>query len=606
MRHPEKQTMTEVIALLHDQPFVTSLDYIRNVQTLTRRCMHEGINFLRVVLPLIGKRFEQALSGNVAFDVSGLLKKHGRTCHPHFLGSALRRIFNDDGFLVESPCAATIQWLLTVFYYAYKIEVPFSDEQSSENIASFIACDEEIIDADSVSLGFRNRMRHQLEVFSEFKLSTPSFGPGVSSNCKRTEKYIQFVPPSRFRSYFGRNFFFQSGWGLEAEITTIFVCSYFLALFPAASYAIENSFSNSKVLFVPKDARGPRTICCEDSRLMWAQKAIQKSLYSFIESSRRYGGFVNFTDQTINQKLTFDKSYATLDLKEASDRVSNSLVSDIFPSDFVDLLQLCRSPYADLPNGESIELKKFAPMGSALCFPIMALLSYTAITCFLSMKHRRPARSFEVYVYGDDIIVKNEYAFDAIEALESVGLLVNKQKSFINSRFTESCGAYTFDQFNVTPIRKKKYSCKLVYTRKNGKQSIQDNGFIAHYVSLSNSARRAGFHNLANALAEKVDMSLPASLKIPYGIPSSPYLNWNVDEKDVYHFNCASGREVKGKMRVVSVKDDELSISLPPRQKLLRYLLEGGGEKPLNPNKIGARNSYLQIKTVRKFGLSYA
>jgi hypothetical protein len=121
-----------------------------------------------------------------------------------------------------------------------------------------------------------------------------------------------------------------------------------------------------------------------------------------------------------------------------------------------------------LPDGTLIELSKHAPMGSALCFPIMALAIWsllTAHTCTAqvakairasgSLNKRRETFKWDkpVYVYGDDIILHSDFADSASQVLESVGLKVNTNKSFVRSLFRESCGGEYYNGWDVTPVR---------------------------------------------------------------------------------------------------------------------------------------------------------
>jgi hypothetical protein len=67
---------------------------------------------------------------------------------------------------------------------------------------------------------------------------------------------------------------------------------------------------------------------------------------------------------------------ATIDLSDASDRVSLALVEELFGFNpgFLRFLKLSRSPFAQLPGGELVLLNKFASMGSALTFPVEAMV----------------------------------------------------------------------------------------------------------------------------------------------------------------------------------------------------------------------------------------
>jgi hypothetical protein len=99
-------------------------------------------------------------------------------------------------------------------------------------------------------------------------------------------------------------------------------------------------------------------------------------------------------------------------------------------------------------------------MGSALCFPVEAMVFTTIIFAAIAYERRVPLDrklilSFrnKVRVYGDDIIVPVEYVLRVIQFLEAFGLKVNKDKSFWNGKFRESCGGDYYDGEWVTPIR---------------------------------------------------------------------------------------------------------------------------------------------------------
>jgi len=138
---------------------------------------------------------------------------------------------------------------------------------------------------------------------------------------------------------------------------------------------------------------------------------------------------------------------ATLDLKDASDLLSLELVNRLFPSNWADALTACRSSKTELPDGRLVTLHKHAPMGSATCFPVMALCVWAVLTALAP----RSAKS-AVLVYGDDIIVPSFMAVDAMAVLEAVGLRVNSNKSFLKGPFRESCGEEFVLGCRVTPV----------------------------------------------------------------------------------------------------------------------------------------------------------
>jgi len=159
-------------------------------------------------------------------------------------------------------------------------------------------------------------------------------------------------------------------------------------------------------------------------------------------------------------------SLATLDLKEASDRVSNQLVRRMLENHpwLRAGVDSCRSRRAvvEFPSGrsESIRLGKFASMGSALTFPVEALVFATCAILGIERALGRQLTKKDVHrlrgqvrVYGDDIIVPVEYVHSVNEVLETFGFRVNFGKSYWTGKFRESCGGDYYDGHDVTIVR---------------------------------------------------------------------------------------------------------------------------------------------------------
>jgi len=206
----------------------------------------------------------------------------------------------------------------------------------------------------------------------------------------------------------------------------------------------------SRFTLVPKDSRGPRGICIEPHEHMFVQQGLMQKLYDHIESISPAKGYINFTDQGTNQKLAYlgsiDRSYCTIDLKDASDMVSWALVQHLLPDDWLHVVTMCRSASVSV-NGTIIELKKFAPMGSALCFPIEAMIFWSICRTITD----------RVWVYGDDIIVHNENYERVVKALESYGLIINRDKSLHQGFFRESCGSEYYRGHDISYVKCKSY-----------------------------------------------------------------------------------------------------------------------------------------------------
>jgi hypothetical protein len=119
----------------------------------------------------------------------------------------------------------------------------------------------------------------------------------------------------------------------------------------------------------------------------------------------------------------------------------------------------CRTTKVVMPSGIRLRLNKFASMGSALCFPVEALVFYCIIQTQL---HReagiRPTpltiQSFSqrINVYGDDLIVPSDAMDGIVSLLTTFGLKVSRTKSFGKSRFRESCGSEWYAGRDVRPL----------------------------------------------------------------------------------------------------------------------------------------------------------
>jgi hypothetical protein len=142
---------------------------------------------------------------------------------------------------------------------------------------------------------------------------------------------------------------------------------------------IRCEFGLSRLAFVEKDSLGPRVIGLEPAEYMWCQQALKNLLYDHIEQHSGGKGQINFTDQTVNRMLALNwEDWDTLDMKDASDRVSLSLVEDLFKhTQILPWLKASRTPGVALPSGRVLLYKKFAPMGSATCFPVEAIVFYS-------------------------------------------------------------------------------------------------------------------------------------------------------------------------------------------------------------------------------------
>ena len=281
----------------------------------------------------------------------------------------------------------------------------------------------------------------ELFAFFEPQDINPRHGPGVVATKQRLwDKYRWTNVSQRIRRVYPLDEYFYSSLAHVSDRYDSFS-------------AVGIRDLSARVILVPKDSRGPRLISCEPVDFQWVQQGLSRAIVRLVESSEITRYSVHFTDQRPNQIGALWGSqtgrYATLDLNEASDRVSVGLVRLLFPPPLVEYLEACRTVSTELPNGRILPLLKFAPMGSALCFPILALTVWSILAAVAPDQDTRDS----ILVYGDDVIVPTAYAAEAIERLELFGLKVNRDKSCTSGFFRESCGTDAYKGKDVTPVR---------------------------------------------------------------------------------------------------------------------------------------------------------
>lgn len=256
----------------------------------------------------------------------------------------------------------------------------------------------------------------------------------------------------------------------------------------------------AKVVLVPKDSRGPRIISEEPLEMQYLQQAYFRM---FLKWSRRplVKGHVFFDNQDVHRAIALrsskDGDYATLDLKEASDRVSVDLVKHVFPKHIADDLLALRSHRTVLPDGRVVKLRKYAPMGSSTCFPTMAFTVWAVVRAALKWDSELGgldrSRTDDVFVFGDDVIVPS-VAVDSVRLmLSSVGLQVNEKKSFSRSLFRESCGMDAYNGVDITPFRLR---------RLPGRHSSRDSTFFGLMAGVNNLRRSCLWPTAATSLEE--------------------------------------------------------------------------------------------------------
>jgi hypothetical protein len=164
---------------------------------------------------------------------------------------------------------------------------------------------------------------------------------------------------------------------------------------------------------------------------------------------------INFFDTKPSHKMCFDTSYATIDLKDASDNVSLYIVKLLFPAWVYKLLVRYRTPFV---NGTRSSC--FATMGSATCFPIETIVFWAISLSAMDIQRDayRCHTPLKLRVFGDDIIVPLKSAVCVCNALIACGFSVNPDKTCLSTNVRESCGEWVYAGFSSRILKPKNHT----------------------------------------------------------------------------------------------------------------------------------------------------
>lgn len=206
--------------------------------------------------------------------------------------------------------------------------------------------------------------------------------------------------------------------------------------------------THNNISFVLKTARTYRTIGKEPLLNGYLQKGVDTD---WKNNLLRFG--INLKSQKRNQEMAregslddSEESFVTIDLKSASDCGSIGLVRNLFPEDWFGFLNSIRSKDYML-YGKLYQYHKFCSMGNGFCFPLETLVFTAACE---SVGCGKPGIDYSIF--GDDIVVRKKHAAKVIWLLSKLGFSVNKEKTFIQGPFRESCGADWYLGENVRPF----------------------------------------------------------------------------------------------------------------------------------------------------------
>ena len=483
-------------------------------KTVLGRTEDEGVSFLTITLPSFGKDFQFCLDQGMVTPKSFLPFRKTGSCLPSFLRGFTESVFHSGtGVLLDEPSIEAIYAVRQLTLIFSKMLLPCTPARERKAFTEYVQCDKEVDDVAAClpesDLSDFSRMATVLfgSYFSAVDRDiyngeiVPKHGPGaVAERLTSNGKYLNRLWTTRLESVFHvGDFLFPNA-------------RYFNEHYDEVDFLEPDTELPSRVISVPKTQKTPRIIAIEPTYAQFVQQGLLESFNSNLRKSYLYG-LISSDSQEPNQLLAQSGScsepLATLDLSEASDRVSLKLVERMFERHPLarDAILACRTQRADVPGHGVIPLAKFASMGSALCFPIEAMVFLTII--FLGIEREqghRFANSTDIHpyigrvrVYGDDIVVPVEYVHTVVDLLEHFGAKVGRHKSFWTGRFRESCGREFYAGQDVS----------IVKVRRMFPRHRQQVAETVSLVSLRNQLYQAGNWKTTGWLDQQIQKVIP-------------------------------------------------------------------------------------------------
>lgn len=229
-----------------------------------------SLSFLTKLLPNMGKILDLSLSMGELQSFKGVCKTKKNKPWPIFLQEYFIIIFDDNGYIRQDVDSTVIRKLRTLLYLFYKYEVPFTEDQILAAHQKFIDTDNSVADVtDGDVEQVRSLIGNILESIDPLAIRGHHSSGATAGGFNNIERRTTFqIIPSLNRVY-DLKYFFNSHahykWHADQSV-------------------VEVTEPHSRVAFVPKDSRGPRTICIEPHTRMYMQQGLMDELYLTIES----------------------------------------------------------------------------------------------------------------------------------------------------------------------------------------------------------------------------------------------------------------------------------------------------------------------------------
>lgn len=481
-------------------------------KTAVGRLESEGDGFLAITLPKFRKTLERSLAEGkwVAQSCTAFAMHKGL---PRFLGGFLELIFRRaDGVILDEPNPDAIRAFrqITGLFGSFQPEgdlangAGVSDRRLRAAFRGYIETDTQVLQHSRALTGEQlAEFRRTLDVVFgrllrklEYSVRTGALRPrhttgGTADRLRGNKKYTFPEWTDRLEELFPY---------ADYTVPSASLLSHRLCADGEGLNVVFRSPESElpvRVIAVPKTREKPRIISMEPSYVQYMQKALGLLFAQQLKSDPLIKDLIQLHRREHNQEAaclgSVNGKLATLDLSEASDRLSLRLVVEGFSRYpwLVKAMEATRSGRAEIAGVTEtpLLLAKFASMGSNLTFPIQTIVFTTLALQGMAKARRTDVRSVlqdarsTVRVFGDDIIVPSDTVPSVIEELEAYGFKLNAHKSFWTGKFRESCGGEYYDGTDVSYVK-----CRYPFPK-----SRHDHWELVHAVKLRNRLYEYGY-----------------------------------------------------------------------------------------------------------------
>lgn len=476
-------------------------EFQRDFRRLARLTQDRGLHALMADLPALAKHLDRCLAEG-EYKLSDLALGRAvskRVRVPKLFRALYLQIFESSGRLKDDYNVEAVLFLRQILLLAKKFEQPCSPEDVRTEVRAFLDVEDSLPEPHTVwaaeapsSQDFVQAYKGGFTATCTLKEDAPDHGIGVEESFRLLEAldYVSGVLASTLGPYDPSEWQHRHGPGAVSERPGTFNKYQFSnwsarldSAFSFSDHAVHDYMAwvdeisrrecsslehPSRMIAVPKTLLKPRLIAAEPTEHVWCQQNLRHYMYSRFDRTwiRK---FVRLKDRDLNRDLarsgSSDGQLATVDLSAASDRVTCDVVGSMFRSNpgLLRALHACRTRSMVISQDlagqeETISLKKFSTMGSAVTFPVETLW-FLCVTLSAVLVRRKMAFTVknlvslagEVAVYGDDIVVPVDSVKHLLRGLELTFSKPNPDKTFWTGMFRESCGLDSLGGVDVSP-----------------------------------------------------------------------------------------------------------------------------------------------------------